>query len=400
MGTPQDHLPLAFATKDLVDFLQSISAPQPSTIRHLKTSAAFHIIYVLSYSGNTAEKLASWLLDRGIQDSSTSELVLRISGDHIPRIKTGNEVAIVSWIQSNTSIPVPSMVAYDCSKTNALGREYMLMTREPGVCLADIYHSLTTTRTDSILDQLIAIQAQLHSTSKVWSHIGGLCFDSSKTIIPGPVLEETFWFVPEIEASWPAGESFNSLNISGPFDTYVEYITAHVRKYMHAIKIHPSLAFMLDMLPQITQFIDTLDRKAVLLNDVVLRLAHKDLHFGNILVDPNTGSITSILDWEFSGMVPYPRWNPSRAFLWNTQDGAGALAEKAVLYERYVRRAAELGFGNMIQNGEFSSLEQENMQVAANFLRAIVEVCPRAQRQDAVLGWKENFLEAMAALED
>lgn len=397
MGTPQDYLPQAFAEADLFDFLQTISSPRPKAIRQLKSNAAFHIIYILSYS---ADELNLWLLSLGIEilHNSSNQLILRISGNHIAKTKTENEVAVLSWIRKNTSIPVPSTVSYDATSNNTLKREYILMTREPGECLADVYQSLSTDQMDSIIDQLIGIQAQLHE--KAWSHVGGLRIDGTN-IVPGPVLEETFWFEPDIQSLWPSSETSKSLNISGPFDSYVHYIIAHMRKYMHAIEIHPSLEFIRDTLPQVTHFMNMLEKKADKLNQVTLRLAHKDLHYGNILVSKETGLITSILDWEFAGVVPFTRWNPSRAFLWNTQGNTKeALAERDAMYRRYTQRAIDLGFECLVEDAEFSSPEQENMQQAANFLRAIVEVSPRGQRKTAVMGWKKSFLKAMAALDN
>ncbi|THX53068.1 hypothetical protein D6D06_06351 [Aureobasidium pullulans] len=398
MGTPRDHLPQSITESHVAALLESISSPTPKVIRQLKVTAAFHIIYVVNYA---ASELESWLFYKRIsprQGYSRSELILRISGSHIPKIKTNNEAAVLSWLRDNTNLPVPRVVAHDSSANNPLGHEYILMTREPGESLSDIYSSLSSGQMDSILDQLIDINAELHKYT--WSHIGGLSVDNHGAIVPGPVLEETFWFEPDIAALWPAGETYSSLNILGPFGFYVDYISAHMLKYKHGIEIHPSLAFMHDVLPQLERFLKIITEEPMKskLNNIPLRLAHKDLHFANILIDPSTARITSIIDWEFAGVVPFTRWNPSRAFLWNAQDSPTSRDEKIALIERYKQRARERGLDHLIDDAEFTSEEQENMQTAATYLRVVMEVSPRGEATASVMDWKEMAVKAMAAL--
>lgn len=398
MGSPKEHLP-HFLTEDHVrSLLDTLSSPPPQAIRKLKVTAEFHIIFVLSYS---ALDFKSWLASKEFYQSwpvSTTDLILRISGNHISRIKTENEASVLSWLYKNTMIPVPRVVAYDSSSNNPIGHEFILMTREPGESLADIYSSLSPAQIDYILDQLIDVNAELHKHT--WSHIGGLSVADKGLIFPGPVLEETFWFEPDILASWPADETFESLNISGPYSSYTEYISAHFLKYTHAIEVHKSLEFMRDILPQLNRFLDIISAEPMQseLDNIPLRLAHKDLHFANILVDPITAHITAIIDWEFAGVVPFTRWDPSRAFLWNAQNNDTSMAEKTALMEEYGRRARARGFGCLIDDAKFTSKEQDSMQTAANFLRAIVEVCPRNQASGSVMGWKETAVKAMADL--
>lgn len=315
MGSPKDHLPHPLTEDHVRSLLDTLFFPPPQAIEKLAVTAAFHSIFVISYA---AFSLESWLAPKDLYQHmpvSSTELILRVSGNHISRIKTENEASVLSWLNKNTSISVPRVVAYDSSTDNPLGHEYILMTREPGESLADVYSSLTSEQMDYVLDQLIDLNAQLHK--RTWSHIVGLSVDYRGHIIPGPVLEETFWFESDIVALWPAGETFGSLNISGPFDLYTEYISAHLLKYKHAIEVHPSLEFMRVIFPQLDRFLAIMSSEQMRskLNDVPLRLAHKDLHFANILVDPITAHITSIIDWEFAGVVPFTRWNPSRAFL-------------------------------------------------------------------------------------
>ncbi|KAG9795848.1 Lipoxygenase, partial [Aureobasidium melanogenum] len=235
-----------------------------------------------------------------------------------------------------------SQVAYDSSTDNPLGHEFILMTREIGECLADIYSSFTSAQMDYVLDLLIDINAELHTHT--WSHIGGLSADNKGNIIPGPVLEETFWFEPDILALWPPGETFESLNISGPYHSYTEYISAYLLKYKHATGVHPSLEFMRDILPQLDRFLAIISAEPMqsMLNKIPLRLAHKDLHLANILVDRITAHITGIVDWEFAGVVPFTRWNPSRAFLWNARYNDTSVAEKTALIDSQVNMATQI----------------------------------------------------------
>ena len=283
----------------------------------------------------------------------------------------------MQWFSQNTRIPIPGVIRYDSPTKNPIEHEYILLSRDPGQSISDIYAYLDETQTDAIIDQLIDMLTELHAHE--WSGIGGLRINDVGNIELGPVLEETFWQVPDIIKYWPPGETVETLNIRGPFKTYVEYISAHVRKYICMITVHERLAFMLEHVPRLEAFLVALNRDAEKLNRVKLRLAHKDLHFANILFDVNTGKITSVLEWEFSGVVPFTRWNPSRAFLWNGQDNKNSLPEKRRLYEVYLERC-KTKETIIPEDAAYSSPEQEAMQEATTFLRAITEVAPRVRR--------------------
>jgi len=52
-----------------------------------------------------------------------------------------------------------------------------------------------------------------------------------------------------------------------------------------------------------------------------------------------------------------------------------------------------------MKDAESQSPRQEAIQLATNYLRAIVEVAPRDQKPDSVLEWKEKMLEQLANFE-
>ena len=70
---------------------------------------------------------------------------------------------------------------------------------------------------------------------------------------------------------------------------------------------------MRDALPRIKAFLDALSQSAEMLNDVQLRFAHKDLHFGNILYDSDSSKITAAIDWEFAEHCPVYTEEPSKS---------------------------------------------------------------------------------------
>ncbi|EMT65601.1 hypothetical protein FOC4_g10007704 [Fusarium odoratissimum] len=232
------------------------------------------------------------------------QLVLRVAGNHLPNIKTKNEIGVMTWLSKNTTIPLPDVIAYDSFTNIPVGHEYTLLSHIQGVTLSDVYDRLSDEQMNQILDQLIDLLTQLQAHP--WDCIGGLTLDDQGEVQLGPVVDETFWQVPDIEALWPEG----------------------------------ALAFMRDIVPRLEAFVASLPKHANELNNVKLRLAHKDLYFANMMFDSLPGKITDILDWEFAGVVPY-----------------------------------------------------DDMQRAVDFLWAIAEISPRGQRQELVQGWKDMVLE-------
>lgn len=391
MGSPIEYLPAPWGSSQILDFLQASSFPTPESIAELKGSGQFHIIYILTYSAYSA---SGWLSSKGIElaSSDTFELILRISGDHFPAIKTKNEVAILSWVYQNTTIPVPRVVTFDATTNNLLKAEYILFTKVDGICLADVYSLFSSEKKDAIVDQIVDIQQQLHKNPG--KHIGGLRFLDSETA-PGPVVSEDHWFAPEIRKYFE-GEQFENINAVGPFDTYVDYVTANIRTYIHVIKLHPSLHFMTDVLPRLELFLSRLVENTAQLNKTRLCLAHKDLHFGNMLVDPETARITAVLDWEFSGFVPYQRFDPHNGFLWTGQSTDSAKAEQRRLQASFRQRAKQNGLDHLVDDAKYTSTEQEHMQTVMDYCRAIVEVSPRHQQQEFVARWKKSMLDALS----
>ncbi|KPM37545.1 hypothetical protein AK830_g9007 [Neonectria ditissima] len=380
MGTPADHLPPAISEDTIEELLLTIGLPRATAIANPKVTAQYHSIYFVTLPPTETSH-------------GHSELVLRVSGYHLPAIKTMNEVAVMTWLSKNTTIPLPEVIAYDASVENPIGHEYTLLSRVQGVTLSDIYDSLSDEQVAQILDQLIGILCQLQAHP--WEGIGGLVLDDQGEAKLGPVLDETFWQVLDVEALWPKGETIATLNIGGPYPSYVDYISAQVLKNIRLIQTHDKLTFMRDVVPRLLSFEAALYKHADKLNRVKLRLAHKDLHFANIVFDVSSGRITGILDWEFCSVVPFTKWNPRRSFLWNGLDDAKSLDEKNRLLGLFTQLCEEKD-NFLLEDANYTSPLQESMQKAADFLRAIVEVSPRDQRQDQVQGWRETVLENIA----
>ncbi|MCJ1299786.1 hypothetical protein MMC08_002579 [Hypocenomyce scalaris] len=374
-------------------------------------SADYHSIYVLIFSC----EILTALIQRSFPNNATSsyfqyhptDLILRVSGGHIPYRKTTNECAILTYLSLHTSISVPRIVAYSASTSNPLKHEYQLVTRAPGLTVDHIYRSFTPAQESEFLDQIIDILEQLHAL--LFHHLGGLQFNTENRfeIVPGPVCEETFWQTADIEKYWnrpyDLHETVETLNIGGPYPTYVAYINAHITRYIYAITLHPLLSPMRDLVPRLQNFIEVLRRQENewKLNDTRLVLAHRDLHFANIVYNPSAERVTGILDWEFSGVVPFPRWDPQRAFLWNGDRSNVQIESKQIKeawQQKFADRYRERGVDFSRETG-YSNEKQESMQKATNFVRAICEVVPRRQMANLVGGWRTTLEACLDELE-
>ncbi|KAK2614456.1 hypothetical protein N8I77_001279 [Diaporthe amygdali] len=395
MGTPAMYLPPVLSDGTIQALLSSLSLPAAKVISPLTATAAYHSIYLLNFPPECTSSLEPAEVRE--PDGSVT-LVLRVSGKHLPRIKTINEVSVMRWVKENTKIPVPAVVRFDASEDNPLGHEFTLLERAPGISVDKVYDQLDTATKHSLISQLAEFLAQIHAHS--FDLIGGMQLSHQDgAIVPGPVLDETFWQAPDVAKYWPPEDSVSTLNISGPFESYTALCAAQMERLIYAIEKHGSLAWIRDLVPRLRTFVDLLTKEQekvrdMKFNDAKIVLAHKDLHFANIMFDPLTGEITGILDWEFAGTVPAPRWNPVRAFLWKGQFTDEAKAEKEALMIVFERMCKERGI-TVLEDAEANS-HQMAMQDVLRYTRAIVEVCPRDEKQDMVVVWREAVEEGLS----
>ncbi|KAI3401376.1 hypothetical protein diail_11460 [Diaporthe ilicicola] len=397
MGTPATYLPPVLSEETIQDLLSALNLPAAKVISPLAATAAYHSIYLLNFPPECNSRLEPATARE--PDGSTT-LVLRVSGKHLPRIKTINEVSIMRWVKENTTVPVPAVVRFDASEDNPLGHEFTLLERAAGISVDKVYDQLDADSKHSLVAQLADFLAQIHAHS--FEVIGGMQLSREDgAVVPGPVLDELFWQAPDVAKYWPPGETVSTLNISGPYGSYTALCAAQMERLIYAVERHSSLAWARDLVPRLRAFVrlltDSRDRvRDMGLNDPKIVLAHKDLHFANIMFDPLAGKITGVLDWEFAGTVPAPRWNPVRAFLWNGQNTDEAKAEKEELMAVFERICQERGI-TVLEDAEATAY-QAAMQDVLRYIRAIVDVCPRAEKQDVVGAWREAAEEALSIL--
>lgn len=391
MATPEAYLPAPVSDADIQSLLSSICLPPAISVTPLQVTAAFHAIYVLTFSASDAPALSPTTVPN---PDGTISLVLRVSGKHIPRIKTSNEVAVLKWIKEKCAptIPVPVVVRHDASEGNALGCEYTLLEKIPGQSIDKIYSKLGEEAKLKLIYQLTDVLIELDKHE--WKHVGGLQLSNSGESVPGPLLEDTFWLVPDIAQLWGPDESIETLNPQGPYSSHEGLVQGYLQVFIHAIDTHQTLSWLRDDFnPRLRALVSRLPQLAGL-NDTRLILAHKDLHFANIMATED-GTLTGILDWEFAGVVPALRWDPVRAFLWNGSSDESAGPEKERLrqvFEKELKRRGVEPWWNQ------SSEATELVWTVIRFVRAIVEVCPRGQNADQVKNWKDSAGQALRKL--
>ncbi|KAK1713798.1 phosphotransferase enzyme family-domain-containing protein [Colletotrichum acutatum] len=366
MADPAANLPPLLTSTQLLAFTTSLNLPPPTHTEPLTVTAAFHSIYLLHFPPSAYPNLAP---ARPNADG-TITLVLRVAGPHLPRIKTENEVAVMRWVRQHTSVPVPAVLRWDSSCENVLGCEFTLLERVEGVSADKVFWELGESERRRLIEQLL---------------VGGLRVDDKGEIVPGPVVDEWFWMEPEISRCWD-GETTETLNpVGGAFSGWAEHLDKSVEKYVYAIGRHPSLEWMRDLVPRLEAYREYIRVHADEVDDTRYVLSHRDLHLANVMVD-GEGNVTGILDWEFGGVVPGPRWDPPNAFLypWGGEDDeivAKAERERMRGWAREV--CLEKGIeGEVVAGWPYKGI-QETVQKVVNFTRAICEVCPRGQEEKA-----------------
>lgn len=275
--------------------------------------------------------------------------LMRISLPVDPTHKILGEVTTLRWIRSMTNVPVPEVIAFDDSRDNEIGFEWILMELMPGTSAYNKWRNMTMAGKISLVEQVADFQNQLFrcSLDAQFRGVGTLSpidKDSDPTGTPKPArIVSRFFF-------W--GRHINYDLARGPFRSSHDWLSA----YLEVIRKEHSEALveaeddddredaedylrvvgrLTTLLPKIFPSLQNPDERTV--------LWHDDLSLQNILVD-DSGKITALIDWECVSTNP----------LWVAADMpkflVGSPREEEPQRDRYAD--ASEGSGHDTGNGE------------------------------------------------
>ncbi len=194
--------------------------------------------------------------------------------------KIESMIGTMRLISDRTSLPLPVVYAYDSTPNNSLGYAYMFTSFIEGVRLSGIWTkpgALTDANRRHIFQQIANSMAQLRTLE--FDRIGALDFsgpDLSYTIGPLRTIEEGK-VVHEI-GPFPTSLSYINELASSLLDTHGQSTS----EYVHCCVLRLISLFLPNKRFDGPPFV----------------LSHPDFDSQNVMVDPQTFTITGFIDWD------------------------------------------------------------------------------------------------------
>lgn len=244
--------------------------------------------------------------------SNTRRFILRVSLPVDPRNKTLGEAATLDLVRQKTDIPVPRVIAFDETRNNEIGYEWLLMDCMPGVPAYYRWRKMSMREKEVLTVRVADFQAQLlrcggfgHGFRAIGT-LGttggdpegsqhGAAVAASATPEPGPVVSNFFFL----------GQRYHYPISRGPFSCSHDWLRAQlsiiIKEHTTALgqakneldKEYAECALrvarnLLRMLHKIFPSVVHPPERTV--------LWHDDLSLRNVLVNPN-GAVTGVIGW-------------------------------------------------------------------------------------------------------
>lgn len=176
------------------------------------------------------------------------------------------EVEAMNYVQSHTFIPIPTILDIRLDTNGGEEQSWIVMKRLPGYQLGEACPTMTGSAREQTIRQLKSFFEELHRLHPPEPGWIGSCSG-------GPAYDHRL----------------NNMSACGPFASVSEF--------------HNHLVDPVRNCPR-PEWVDKY--RSLLPDSHRISFAHADISWENILLDPRTGNVTGILDWEMAGF--WPEW--------------------------------------------------------------------------------------------
>ncbi|KAI1126050.1 kinase-like domain-containing protein [Nemania abortiva] len=235
------------------------------------------------------------------------------------RLTTNSEVATMSYLRKNTSIPVPNVLDWSDNPNNPIGTEYIIMDHVPGVQLRRIWPEMTTHQHMLCVKNLTKLVKQMNDME--FPAYGSIFFCDGPIDTASYVqLTDEFCIGPSCDSRYwpciPGDQRFYTRKPPnrGPWNSFNQYRQALLDAGLSRIPVKtPSqhLSYYgkvedhLDLLDKAGSTLEALAQDPRVENLSAPMLLHPDLHMRNIFVDPeDPAHITALIDWQSTSLEP------------------------------------------------------------------------------------------------
>ncbi|KAL9093741.1 MAG: hypothetical protein Q9159_000042 [Coniocarpon cinnabarinum] len=219
--------------------------------------------------------------------------------------KTKGEVATIKWVKEGCEVPVPEIIAYDSTKSNLVGYEWILTDYIMGESLEKKFFDLDLAAKQPLVKDFARFMAATYNDRFSSGQIGTLSADKD-----GEVGELVSYFLIK------GGHFLEHGSSKGPFHSSADWLHAcldlrekeFVSNQRESNLTVPGLRHRETALEDIEKILRNIRRLRPYVDMVFTgkdetMLYHDDLNEGNILVDEE-GRLQAIIDWECVSVVP------------------------------------------------------------------------------------------------
>lgn len=238
--------------------------------------------------------------------------LLRVTLPVNPHDKTRGEVATLRWVREHTNIPVPKVIAFDDSRDNSIGFEWILMDFMPGVPAYQRWRTMSWEQKLALTKRVAEFQVQLFcngASGLPFKKIGTLVQENGlgkaelpTRVAPGKLISTDYFDHDRLGYSVPRGPFSSS---HAWLSSLIHLILLEQKQILEtsededkrddAAKTLAAAERLLSFLPRV--FPEDQEK------EVATALYHDDLRLQNILVDEH-GEITAIMEWGCVSAMP------------------------------------------------------------------------------------------------